>query len=68
MGNVCFISLETSISSNHHCSHVEGPSTALSTSLNYCTIRILGMSADHPVAVKARGCLHKLGQSCGSPV
>ena len=30
--------------------------------MNYCAIRILGMSADHPVAVKARGCLHKLGQ------
>jgi lanosterol synthase len=32
--------------------------------LNYCAIRILGMSADHPVAVKARGCLHRLGQFC----
>jgi len=32
------------------------------TSLNYCAIRILGLSVDHPVAVKARNCLHKLGR------
>lgn len=31
------------------------------TALNYCAIRILGLSADHPVAVKAREILHKLG-------
>ena len=42
-------------------SHIEGPSTAFGTSLNYCAIRILGMGVDHPVAVKARGCLHRLG-------
>jgi len=43
-------------------SHIEGPSTAFGTSLNYCAIRILGMDVDHPTALKARGCLHKLGR------
>lgn len=63
MGNVRVISfLDASKLSEHDFSHIEGPSTAFGTSLNYCAIRILGMSADHPVAVKARGCLHKLGQ------
>jgi hypothetical protein len=48
-------------SSKQEPSHIEGPSTAFGTSLNYCAIRILGMGVDHPVAVKARGCLHRLG-------
>ena len=56
-------SLDPPRSSEHDSSHIEGPSAALGTSLNYCAIRILGMSADHPVAVKARGCLHKMGRS-----
>ena len=63
MGNVRVIPpLDESKPSKLCSSHIEGPSTAFGTSLNYCAIRILGMSADHPVAVKARGCLHKLGQ------
>ena len=63
MGNVRVMpSLGASISSSRIYRHIEGPSTAFGTSLNYCAIRILGMSVDHPVAVKARGCLHKLGQ------
>lgn len=63
MGNVRVVSfLDASESSEHGFSHIEGPSTAFGTSLNYCAIRILGMSVDHPVAVKARGCLHRLGQ------
>lgn len=63
MGNVRVTSpLNASVSLIHHYSHIEGPSTAFGTSLNYCAIRILGMSADHPVATKARGCLHKLGR------
>ncbi|RXW23912.1 hypothetical protein EST38_g1956 [Candolleomyces aberdarensis] len=40
--------------------HIEGPSTVFGTGLNYASIRLLGMKADHPVAVKARACLHKL--------
>jgi len=32
------------------------------TALNYAALRILGMSAEHPVAVKARATLHRLGR------
>jgi lanosterol synthase len=42
-------------------SHEEGHSTVFGTALNYVVLRILGVSADHPVAVKARATLHKLG-------
>ena len=63
MGDVrAVLSLDVSDFSKTGSSHIEGPSTAFGTSLNYCAIRILGMNVDHPVAVKARGCLHKLGQ------
>jgi lanosterol synthase len=41
--------------------HIEGQSTAFGTALNYTALRILGVSAEHPVCVKARGTLHKLG-------
>nr|APO20484.1 lanosterol synthase [Ganoderma lucidum] len=47
--------------------HIEGPSTVFGTALNYCAARILGLKADHPVAVKARACLHKLGGAVGIP-
>lgn len=30
-------------------------------------MRILGVKADHPVAIKARACLHKLGGTTGAP-
>lgn len=42
-------------------SHVEGHSTVFGTALNYATLRILGVDKDHPVCIKARGTLHKLG-------
>ena len=42
-------------------SHVEGHSTVFGTGLNYVTLRILGVDAEHPVCVKARATLHKLG-------
>ncbi len=42
-------------------SHVEGHSTVFGTGLNYVSLRILGMDAEHPVCVKARATLHKLG-------
>lgn len=32
------------------------------TALNYVTLRILGMSAEHPVAIEARATLHQLGR------
>ncbi|KAM6496850.1 Terpenoid cyclases/protein prenyltransferase alpha-alpha toroid [Amanita muscaria] len=47
--------------------HVEGHSTVFGTALNYAAIRILGVDADHPVCVRARGTLHKLGGATGSP-
>lgn len=37
------------------------------TALNYCVMRILGVSADHPAMVRARACLHKLGGATGAP-
>ena len=48
-------------------SHIEGPSTVFGTALNYCAMRILGVKPDHPVAVKARACLHKFGGALGAP-
>jgi len=36
------------------------------TALNYVTLRILGVSAEHPVCVKARGTLYKLGMTWSS--
>ncbi|KAF9221375.1 terpene synthase [Gyrodon lividus] len=47
--------------------HIEGHSTVFGTALNYVVLRILGMDADHPVAVKARAMLHKLGGATGAP-
>ncbi|KAL6304502.1 terpenoid cyclases/protein prenyltransferase alpha-alpha toroid [Sparassis latifolia] len=47
--------------------HVEGQSTVFGTALNYCVMRILGVSADHPALVKARGTLHRLGGATGMP-
>ncbi|KAG9037495.1 Lanosterol synthase (Oxidosqualene--lanosterol cyclase) [Tulasnella sp. JGI-2019a] len=47
--------------------HVEGHSTVFGTALNYVVLRLLGMDADHPVCVKARGCLHALGGAVAVP-
>ena len=41
--------------------HVEGHSTVFGTALNYTALRILGIDKDHPVCIKARATLHKLG-------
>jgi hypothetical protein len=43
--------------------HVEGVSTCFGTGLNYVALRVLGVDAEHPVCVRARACLHKLGAS-----
>lgn len=43
--------------------HIEGHSTVFGTGLNYTALRILGVSAEHPIMVNARGTLHKLGES-----
>ncbi|KAF9114734.1 Lanosterol synthase (Oxidosqualene--lanosterol cyclase) [Mortierella sp. AM989] len=47
--------------------HIEGHSTVFGTALNYIVLRLLGVDAEHPVCVKARGTLHKLGGATGSP-
>ncbi|KAG8761220.1 Lanosterol synthase (Oxidosqualene--lanosterol cyclase) [Serendipita sp. 396] len=47
--------------------HVEGKSTVFGTGLNYVTLRLLGVDAEHPVMIKARGTLHKLGGACRIP-
>ncbi|KAH9840136.1 terpene synthase [Rhodofomes roseus] len=47
--------------------HIEGQSTAFGTALNYCVMRILGVSPEHPTLVKARATLHKLGGATGVP-
>ncbi len=41
--------------------HIEGHSTVLGTALNYVSLRLLGVPAEHPVIVRARAILHKLG-------
>ena len=46
---------------------MEGKSTVFGTSLNYVALRLLGVPADHPVALKARSTLHKLGGATGNP-
>ena len=43
-------------------SHVEGHSTVFGTGLNYTALRLLGVDKNHPVCVRAREKLHKLGQ------
>ncbi|KFA60958.1 hypothetical protein S40285_02740 [Stachybotrys chlorohalonatus IBT 40285] len=47
--------------------HTEGQSTAFGITLNYTALRIIGVQPDHPVMVKARGTLHKLGGATYSP-
>lgn len=47
--------------------HIEGHSTVFGTALNYAALRILGVGVDHPVCVRARATLHKLGGACATP-
>ncbi|KAH7033612.1 squalene/oxidosqualene cyclase [Microdochium trichocladiopsis] len=47
--------------------HIEGESTVFGTTLNYTVLRIIGVEPDHPVMVKARATLHKLGGATHSP-
>ncbi|KAI1494091.1 terpenoid cyclases/protein prenyltransferase alpha-alpha toroid [Biscogniauxia mediterranea] len=47
--------------------HIEGESTVLGTSLSYTILRIVGVDPEHPVMVKARGTLHKLGGATHAP-
>lgn len=45
--------------------HIEGHSTVMGTALNYVALRLLGVPAEHPVIVRARATLHKLGEHTG---
>lgn len=54
--------MKTQIITDSSNRHIEGHSTVFGTGLNYTALRILGVSAEHPVMVKARATLHKLGQ------
>ncbi|KAI2778210.1 terpene synthase [Daldinia loculata] len=47
--------------------HIEGESTVFGTALNYTVLRIIGLDPEHPVMVKARGTLHKLGGATCAP-
>lgn len=47
--------------------HIEGESTIMGTSLNYIALRLVGVDAEHPVMVKARATLHKLGGGTHGP-
>ncbi|ESK97698.1 lanosterol synthase [Moniliophthora roreri MCA 2997] len=48
--------------------HVAGESTVFGTTLNYVSLRILGLPAEHPTCIKARELLHRLGGATGVPV
>ncbi|EDO14825.1 hypothetical protein Kpol_339p12 [Vanderwaltozyma polyspora DSM 70294] len=47
--------------------HSVDKSTVFGTVLNYVNLRLLGLSKDHPVCVKARDTLIKLGGAIGAP-
>ncbi|KAK3501384.1 terpenoid cyclases/protein prenyltransferase alpha-alpha toroid [Neurospora crassa] len=47
--------------------HIEGESTMLGTTLNYTTLRLVGVEAEHPVMVKARATMHKMGGAIYAP-
>ncbi|PWZ01644.1 putative lanosterol synthase [Testicularia cyperi] len=47
--------------------HIEGCSTVFGTALNYVVLRLVGVDPDHPMMVKARATLHKLGGATGIP-
>ncbi|KAI0465954.1 terpenoid cyclases/protein prenyltransferase alpha-alpha toroid [Xylaria cf. heliscus] len=47
--------------------HIEGESTVFGTSLNYTVLRLVGVDPEHPVMVRARGTLHRLGGATCAP-
>jgi hypothetical protein len=63
VGGACeFQSTCRSISCPDVLRHIEGHSTVMGTALNYVALRLLGVPAEHPVIVRARAILHKLGK------
>jgi len=47
--------------------HIEGESSVFGTAMNYVVLRLIGVDAEDPVLVKARGTLHKLGGAVNGP-
>ena len=47
--------------------HIEGHSTVFGTALNYTVLRLVGVDADHPMMVRARSTLYKLGGAAAIP-
>jgi lanosterol synthase len=47
--------------------HIEAESSVFGTAMNYVTLRIVGVDADHPKMVRARATLHKLGGATHGP-
>lgn len=47
--------------------HEVDKSTCFGTTINYVILRLLGLDASHPVCLKARRTLHKLGGAIGNP-
>lgn len=47
--------------------HVEGESTVFGTALNYTALRLIGVDAEEPIMVKARGVLHGYGGAVNAP-
>ena len=47
--------------------HISGKSTVFGTTLNYVTMRLLGVDRDDLDIVRARGLLHQLGGTVGIP-
>ena len=47
--------------------HIEGESSVFGTAMNYVVLRILGVDAEEPRMVKARGKLHQLGGATQGP-
>lgn len=47
--------------------HIEGESSVFGTAMNYVVLRLIGVDAEDPVMVKARGTLHKLGGALNGP-
>jgi lanosterol synthase len=47
--------------------HIEGHSTVFGTALNYVSLRLLGLPADHPICTKARFHLLSIGGAIGIP-
>lgn len=47
--------------------HIEGESSVFGTAMNYVALRLVGVDAEDPVMVKARGTLHKLGGALYGP-